>query len=929
MALLSLGAFARGPPPYVLMSERHELVISACIPHHPGLRRLPTSNASRIRVGRSLALKGRIRERGSLQVVAVFERYTERAIKAVMLAQQEAKLLGSMETDSDHLVLGLIAEEKPGFFGTGVTIDSARGIVEQMSGRSRRQDLRQTDMPFSANARKILEAALSESKKLQLTYVTPELLLIAIVASGDNMGKKALERMGVNLESLRAHALKRIDTERDGGEKLKKVAAANDRRSSDQKSLQDFCRDLVEEARQDRTDPIFGRQREVMRVVQILGRRLKNNPILLGEAGVGKTAIAEGLARAIVDGKLPDGSPLPRFLQGKRILQLDVPLLIAGAKERGELESRIRNLLAEVASSGNVILMIDEIHSLVGAGSIGRGGGGGLDVANLLKPALARGKLQCIGATTLDEHRKHIEQDAALERRFQPVIVGEPSLPDAMVILYGLKERYEKHHRCIYTAEAVEAAVRLSARYIADRHLPDKAIDLLDEAGSRVRVQAFLARQQQVDSPDSVMSWRELQQVLDAKTEATQKELYEEASLLRTRELEMKARLVGPVGVGAVPYVTQEDIEAVVSMWTGIPVEHMLQDERDRLQRLPQALKEKVIGQKDAVDVVSRALLRSRSGLKNPNRPIAAMLFCGPTGVGKTELTRVLSEYYYGGREAMIRLDMSEYMERHTVSRLIGSPPGYVGHGEGGLLTEAVRRKPHSVVLLDEIEKAHPDIFNILLQVLEDGRLTDSQGRVVSFNNTLIIMTSNVGSNVIAKGGGHVGFSLPSDDVEDGNYAKIRTLVQEELKAYFRPELLNRLDEVVIFRQLGLREVRTVADLVLAETAGRISAKGISLEVTASLMRRICEKGYDKAYGARPLKRAITEFVDDPLCDALLRKDLEEGDIALLDCNDNGGATVTVLKPHQRDQLVKSEIVYSSLNTRQVSKDKASVSVNA
>ncbi|KAK9830429.1 hypothetical protein WJX72_011733 [[Myrmecia] bisecta] len=865
-----------------------------------------------------------------------------------MYAQKETSELGASSVSTEHILLGLIA--LPGsqaFLGTSLNLEKARRVVVELMGRHQRK-VHQQDLPFSADAKRVYEAAATESKRSGHHFIGPEHILIAVLSIGDVGARTVVQRLGVDAEAVKNTASKKLRGEQeDEGRKIKAATAASgDREGS--KALSEFCRDLCEEARQARADPVIGRETEVARVTQILARRLKNNPILLGEPGVGKTAIAEGLATAIVNGKQADGAPLPDFLKGKRILQLDVGLLIAGAKERGELELRVSKILAEVKQEGNVILMIDEIHTLVGSGAVGRGGGGGLDISNLLKPALSRGELQCIGATTLDEHRKYLEKDTALERRFQPVYVGEPTQEQAVTILEGLKDRYERHHRCIYEPAALQAAVRLSTRYVADRHLPDKAIDLIDEAGSRARIGAYLARkapevgsrEEAGDLRDS--PWESLQQVLEAKEEAVRDELFEEAQLLREHEVELKDRLMGPADEGAqVPCVGEADIEHIVSSWTGIPVDRMSQDDKTRLLNLAAVLKERVIGQDAAVEAVARSVQRAQSGLKNPQRPIASMLFSGPTGVGKTELARVLSDHYFGSVDSMIRLDMSEYMERHTVSKLVGAPPGYVGFGEGGKLTEAVRRRPFCVVLFDEIEKAHPDVFNILLQIMEDGRLTDSQGRTVSFKNTLIIMTSNVGSSVIAKGGSSLGFALPTDEDDGGNYSRIKTLVMEELKAYFRPEMLNRMDEVVVFRQLGQAEVRHIADLVIAETAARLAARNMTLELAPAVMAKICEEGYEPAYGARPLKRAVTRLVDDALSDALLFEKIKDGDLAYMDCNAEGKIVVTAGKPepHQPEPepalpstILKSEIVLSPLGKggiRSKLSKKASVNVNA
>eukprot|EP00879_Flechtneria_rotunda_P003032 GHRR01003252.1.p1 GENE.GHRR01003252.1~~GHRR01003252.1.p1 ORF type:complete len:659 (+),score=207.75 GHRR01003252.1:506-2482(+) len=598
-------------------------------------------------------------------------------------------------------------------------------------------------------------------------------------------------------------------------------------------------------------------------------------------------------------------------------MQLDVGLLMAGAKERGELENRVTRLIQGARDNGNVILMIDEVHTLVGAGAVGRGGGGGggLDISNLMKPALARGELQCIGATTLDEHRKHIEKDQALERRFQPVYVLEPSEQETLAILHGLAERYERHHHCCYAEEALEAAVKLSHTYIADRFLPDKAIDLIDEAGSRVRIAAYNTRKDSAAREDPKVD--EYLQVMETKDAAVRDELYEEAQLLRRRQQDYKSELAGLPGEGSsLPVVHSCDIEAVVAAWSGIPVERLTEDEMTKLVRLGPVLKDRVIGQDDAVDSVVSALCRARVGLKDPNRPAAALLLVGPTGVGKTELTKVLAEQYFGTQDAIIRLDMSEYMERHSVSKLIGAPPGYIGYGEGGKLTEAVRRRPCSIVLFDEIEKAHPDVFSILLQIMEDGRLTDSQGRTVSFKNTLVLLTSNIGSRVIAaSGGGGLAVFGSRRDLLGGNeeadvaalkaeQARMKQLVMDEVKSYFRPELLNRFDEQIVFHKLGLREVSKIADLMLEETRGRVATKGVRLEVGPRLLERIIHDGYSLEYGVRPLRQTITHMIDDILSDALLHKEVIPGDIAFIEISRLTSEVVcSARKPGQPLQL--------------------------
>ena len=639
----------------------------------------------------------------------------------------------------------------------------------------------------------------------------------------------------------------------------------------------------------------MGRQNEIDRVIQILGRRTKNNPVLIGEPGVGKTAIAEGLAQRIQQGDIPD------ILEDKRVLTLDIGLLVAGTKYRGEFEERLKKIMEEIKSAGNVILVIDEVHTLIGAGAAE----GAIDAANILKPALARGELQCIGATTLDEYRKHIERDAALERRFQPVNVGEPSIDDTIEILRGLRERYEQHHRLKITDDALVAAATLGDRYISDRFLPDKAIDLIDEAGSRVRLlnSKLPPAAKEVD--------KELRSVQKEKEDAVRDQDFTKAGELREKEVELREQIrsllqankdevkadptaesgetaaTEAVASDSSPMVNEEDIAQIVASWTGVPVQKLTESESVKLLNMEETLHKRLIGQDEAVKAVSKAIRRARVGLKNPNRPIASFIFSGPTGVGKTELTKALATYFFGSEEAMIRLDMSEFMERHTVSKLIGSPPGYVGFNEGGQLTEAVRRRPYTVVLFDEIEKAHPDVFNLLLQLLEDGRLTDSKGRTVDFKNTLIIMTSNIGSKVIEKGGGGLGFEFSGESAEESQYTRIRSLVNEELKQYFRPEFLNRLDEIIVFRQLNRDEVKEIAEIMLREVFGRMGEKGITLTVSDAFKERLVEEGYNPAYGARPLRRAVMRLLEDSLAEEVLSGRIKDGDHAEVDVDEN------------------------------------------
>ncbi|PNW78134.1 hypothetical protein CHLRE_10g465550v5 [Chlamydomonas reinhardtii] len=888
-----------------------------------------------------------VNRRQALKVQAVFERFTERSIKTVMIAQAEAKAFGHTEVNTEHILLGLVAEEslsKNGYLNSGVSSERAKAAVEALFGRKRPVSHGES-IPFSREVRKMFENATHECKRSNVNWISPEHILLAMLSMPDCNGKRVLHSLSADVEGLKAEAGKRLKGDTDAEQAKKKQGAAA--KEQGPKMTEEYCKDLCAEVRAGRIDPVVGRDREVGRVCQILARRTKNNPILLGEPGVGKTAIAEGLAAAIVHRAASvDGSPLPEFLHSKRILQLDVGLLIAGAKERGELESRVTKLIAEIREAGNIILMIDEIHTLVGAGSVGRGGGGGLDIANLVKPALARGEFQVIGATTLDEHRKYIERDAALERRFQPVTVDEPTPEATLTILQGLKERYERHHRCAYTEEALAAAVALSHKYIADRFLPDKAIDLIDEAGSRARIAAYTARQNQAragaggrqqqltmapggagggsgsgsgsstPTPASLAAsaaaagrdhpkLHEYLQVLATKDEAVKDGLYEEAVILRRREVDYRAELAGPSCEGSVlPVVGVEDIEAIVAAWTSIPVERMSDGEKERLLNMRHTLASHVVGQADAVEAISTALCRARCGLKDPRRPVAALLFVGPTGVGKTELAKVLSEQYYGSREALLRLDMSEYMERHSVSKLVGAPPGYVGFGDGGKLTEAIRRRPFSVVLFDEIEKAHPDVFSILLQILEDGRLTDSQGRVVSFKNAMIILTSNVGSRLIAAAGnaarnGAGVFSRPGmgagptdEKLQAAQAFKLKQEVLGEVRGFFAPELLNRFDETVVFQRLRREDVAHIAQLLLAQTIARAGERGLGLRIAPALMEHIVAEGHSDEYGARPLRQAIVRLVDDPLSDAVLHRKFGAGVALVLGLNSDGAVTV-------------------------------------
>jgi len=809
----------------------------------------------------------------------MFERFTEKAIKVIMLAQEEARRLGHNFVGTEQILLGLIGEgtgvAAKVLKSMGVNLKDARIEVEKIIGRG--SGFVAVEIPFTPRAKRVLELSLEEARQLGHNYIGTEHLLLGLIREGEGVAARVLENLGVDLSKVRTQVIRML------GETAE-VAAGGSNSRTKTPTLDEFGSNLTQMAAEGKLDPVVGRQKEIERVIQILGRRTKNNPVLIGEPGVGKTAIAEGLAQRIATNDIPD------ILEDKRVVTLDIGLLVAGTKYRGEFEERLKKIMDEIRSAGNVILVIDEVHTLIGAGAAE----GAIDAANILKPALARGELQCIGATTLDEYRKHIERDAALERRFQPVMVGEPSVSETIEILFGLRERYEQHHKLKISDEALEAAAKLSDRYISDRYLPDKAIDLVDEAGSRVRL---------INSqlpPAAKELDKELRQVLKEKDEAVRSQDFDRAGELRDREMEIKSqiRTISQTKKAETtrseddsPVVTEEDIAQIVASWTGVPVNKLTESESEKLLNMEGTLHQRLIGQDEAVKAVSRAIRRARVGLKNPNRPIASFIFSGPTGVGKTELTKALASYFFGSEEAMIRLDMSEYMERHTVSKLIGSPPGYVGYNEGGQLTEAVRRRPYTVVLFDEIEKAHPDVFNMLLQILEDGRLTDAKGRTVDFKNTLIIMTSNIGSKVIEKGGGGLGFEF-SENENDAQYNRIRNLVNEELKQYFRPEFLNRLDEIIVFRQLNKEEVKEIAVIMLKEVFGRLIEKGITLEVTDKFKERLVEEGYNPSYGARPLRRAIMRLLEDSLAEEILSGRIKEGDTAMVDVDENAQVVV-------------------------------------
>lgn len=812
----------------------------------------------------------------------MFERFTEKAIKVIMLAQEEARRLGHNFVGTEQILLGLIGEgtgvAAKVMKSMGVNLKDARIEVEKIIGRG--SGFVAVEIPFTPRAKRVLELSLEEARQLGHNYIGTEHLLLGLIREGEGVAARVLENLGVDLSKVRTQVIRML------GETAE-VSAGSGQGRTKTPTLDEFGSNLTQMATESKLDPVVGRQDEIERVIQILGRRTKNNPVMIGEPGVGKTAIAEGLAQRIANKDIPD------ILEDKRVVNLDIGLLVAGTKYRGEFEERLKKIMDEIRQAGNVILVIDEVHTLIGAGAAE----GAIDAANILKPALARGELQCIGATTLDEYRKHIERDAALERRFQPVMVGEPTVDETIEILYGLRDRYEQHHKLKITDEALEASAKLSDRYISDRYLPDKAIDLIDESGSRVRL---------INSqlpPAAKELDQELRQLLKQKDDAVRSQDFDKAGELRDRETEIKGeiRAIASAKQGessseeddnsSSPEVNEEEIAQIVASWTGVPVNKITETESEKLLNMEDTLHNRLIGQEEAVRAVSRAIRRARVGLKSPDRPIASFIFSGPTGVGKTELTKALASYFFGAEEAMIRLDMSEFMERHTTSKLIGSPPGYVGYSEGGQLTEAVRRRPYTVVLFDEIEKAHPDVFNTLLQILEDGRLTDAKGRVVDFKNTLLIMTSNIGSKVIEKGGGGLGFEL-SEDESESQYNRIRTLVNEELKQYFRPEFLNRLDEIIVFRQLNREEVKEIAEIMLREVFSRLTEQEITLQVSEQFKNRLVEEGYSPSYGARPLRRAIMRMLEDVLAEEMLSGRLSEGDTALIDLDEEGEVKV-------------------------------------
>ncbi|NLW91878.1 MAG: ATP-dependent Clp protease ATP-binding subunit [Syntrophomonadaceae bacterium] len=820
----------------------------------------------------------------------MFRRFTQRARNAVVHAQDEARQLNHPAIGTEHILLGLLREGEGvgarALLNMGVDLEKVRDEINRLIGQKAGTAERSSgDLPITPRAKQVFNLAFDEARLQGVNYVGTEHLLLALVREEEGVAGQVLIGMSIKLDDIREQVMLLLGGESGSGynnnghgEPVSNQAPppipGRKKPRSKTPTLDTFSRDLTADAAEDRLDPVIGREKEIERVVQILSRRTKNNPVLIGDPGVGKTAIVEGLAQRINDNRVPE------ILGNKRVVSLDLSSMIAGTKYRGEFEDRLTKTVNEIKAAGDVIVFIDEMHTMVGAGAAE----GAIDAANILKPSLARGEFQCVGATTLDEYRKHIEKDAALERRFQPIIVDEPSIEESIAILRGLRDRYEAHHGVKIKDEALEAAVKLSSRYISDRYLPDKAIDLIDEASSRVRLANYVL-------PEELKAKeQELADIAKEKEEAINAQEYEKAARMRDEEQRIKDEIeterkewqnqrslqIGTVG--------EPEIAVIVASWTGIPVSKLEEEESERLVHLEDVLHKRVIGQEEAISAVARAVRRARAGLKNPKRPIGSFVFLGPTGVGKTELARALAEAMFGSEDAVIRLDMSEYMEKHAVSRMIGSPPGYVGYEEGGQLAEKVRRKPYSVILLDEIEKAHPDVFNILLQVLEDGRLTDGQGRTVDFRNTIVIMTSNVGAEFI-KNNKKVGFSRAVDEAE--NYAQMKERIMEQLKLAFRPEFMNRLDEVIVFHSLTEDELKKIVDLLLSDLMVRVHEADYDIEISDEARALIMKQGYEPAYGARPLKRAIQRLVEDSISEEILKKAFAPGDKIRVDARDD------------------------------------------
>ncbi len=798
-----------------------------------------------------------------------FEKFSERARRVLTMAQEEARQLNHNYIGTEHILLGLVREEEGVaakiLTNLGVTLTKVRSAVESRIGHGEKPGTNETGL--TPRAKRVIELAIDEARNLGHNYIGTEHLLLGLLREGEGVAAGVLESLGITLERARAEISKILS---QGIPARAKLARGTSRTPA----LDQLGVDLTVKAREGKLDPVIGRVKEIERVIQILSRRTKNNPALIGEPGVGKTAIVEGLAHRIIAGDVPE------TLVGKRLVALDMGALVAGTKYRGEFEERVKKVIDEIKTAGNCVLFIDEFHTMVGAGAAE----GAVDAANLLKPSLSRGELQCIGATTLDDYRKHVERDAALERRFQPVLVEEPSVEETLEILRGIKERYEEHHKLTISDEALDSAAKLAARYIPDRFLPDKAIDLIDEAASKVRIKYYTM-------PLTLKETRrEAESVRKDKDAALETQQYDYAAELRDKELQISDRVKKLEEEWRAeqeqekPVVSAENIAEVVNMWTSIPVVQLAGDETSRLLNMEEVMHRRIIGQDEAINTIAKAIRRARAGIKDPRRPIGNFIFLGPTGVGKTELVRALAEFMFGSEDTLIRLDMSEFMEKFAVSRLVGAPPGYIGYEEGGQLTEAVRRKSYCCILLDEIEKAHPDVFNLLLQIFDDGHLTDAKGRRVDFRNSIIIMTSNVGAELIRKGT-TIGFTSRSNEVkgQEQAYEKMKENLLGELKKTFRPEFLNRVDGVVVFHSLTKEQIREIVDLMLASVTKQLKEKGINLEVTGAASDFLGEKGYDEVFGARPLRRVIQDMVEDKLSEDLLRGKFQSGDTVVVD----------------------------------------------
>ena len=821
----------------------------------------------------------------------MFNRFTERAQKVLLLAQEEAMRLGHPYVGTEHILLGLIREGQgvaaKALADMGVEAETVRAMIEQAVGKGKGGQ-NSGEMTLTPRGKRVLELSVEEARRMGHNYVGTEHLLLGLIREGEGLAAQVLNGIGADLGKVRQAVMQMLGDSGTSGGQGAVQAGAGRYGGTNTTPLDQFSRDLSAMARQDKLDPVVGRENEIERVIQILSRRTKNNPVLIGEPGVGKTAIVEGLAQRIVAGNIPE------VLLDKRVVTLDMASMVAGTKYRGEFEERLKKAIEEIINSTNIIVFIDELHTIIGAGAAE----GAIDAANILKPTLARGELQCIGATTLDEYRKYIEKDPALERRFQPVKVEEPTVEETTEILKGIRDKYEAHHRVRITDEALVAASKLSDRYIADRFLPDKAIDLIDEASSRVKLKAYTA------PPDIKQVEKQLEVIRKEKEAAINSQEFEKAAQLRDKEHGLKQELESTRESwkqnqgGRDLTVGEQDIAHIVSVWTGVPVIKLAEEETHRLIKMEEVLHQRLVGQDEAVKAVSRAVRRARAGLKDPKRPIGSFIFLGPTGVGKTELARALAEVLFDDEEAMVRLDMSEYMEKFAVSRLMGAPPGYVGYEEGGQLTESVRRKPYSVVLLDEIEKAHPDVFNVLLQVLEDGRLTDSKGRVVDFRNTVIIMTSNVGLSTIRR---EATMGFRSGDNQAAGYENMKSKVTDELKRTFRPEFLNRIDEIIVFHSLSMDHIKEIVGLMVKEVAGRIKEYDIHLEVTDGARELIAREGFDENYGARPLRRAIQRQVEDIISEELLKGNISQGDRVVVD---REGDSLSVSKSNGGGDLI-------------------------